>query len=407
MADVRKTLGTVLSVDLILVRFISRLLIFASIALIGCRRIDNSRHEILGEKDSIALFNREIPQQNLVVVGTALDQAELSKQFKGNTLRVLAWAECMPASAMDAFRERYGARIEVEPFATDAEALKRLRNSSKYDLVLLSSHFAEDLLHNNELSEFNGEQLANSKYIDKEFRGLFQREEKACFVPYMWSLLGIAYNSSKLDFIPHSWSQLYSFDPQAAPVLKERVGILPSSRLNFSMSLLSLGHDPNSENPLELSEAQQFLKSRIEKLKVVESTSDMMNRMSDGRVLMAQAFISDVARLNLSRIQFSAPREGTCMRVDVFVIPKTVSPLQKALAHAFVNYMLQPEIAAAVVVSSFRCSTVGAARAILPPKMKSAQSYLTRFDGALPHLLSVSEQGFTFQQDFWDDMLVR
>jgi spermidine/putrescine-binding protein len=400
-------LSVVICVDLNLVRFISRFLIIAALALIGCRRIDNARHEILGEKRSLVIFNREIAQQNLIMGGAELDHAEVSKQFKGNTLRVLAWEECLPASALDAFRERYGARIVVEPFATDAEALKRLRGSSEYDLALISSHFAEELFHDHELSEFNGGQLANWKCIDKEFRSLFPADRTPYFVPYMWSLLGIAYNSSKLDFIPQSWSQLYSYDPQAVPALRERVGLLPNFRFNFSMSLLSLGHSPNSEDPLELREAQQFLKSRMDKLKVAESPRDMMNLLSDGRVLMAQAFVSDVARLNLSRIQFSAPREGTCMRVDVFVIPKAGPPLRKALAHEFVNYMLQPEIAAAAVVSSFRCSTVGEVRAILPPKMKAAQSYLTRSRGEFPYLLSVSEQGFTFQQDSWDEMQVR
>jgi putrescine transport system substrate-binding protein len=121
--------------------------------------------------------------------------------------------------------------------------------------------------------------------------------------------------------------------------------------LQLAMNYLHL--DPNSTRPEDYKAAADLVLSVRPYIRNFDS-SEYMNALANGEVCIAMSWSADYAaararaaaagiKVNLA---FTVPKEGANESFDALLIP-TGAPHPHA-AHAFLNYMLEPKVIAAV-----------------------------------------------------------
>ena len=140
----------------------------------------------------------------------------------------------------------------------------------------------------------------------------------------------------------------------------ERVRITPMSKrfsrvsLKFGYmpaALHYLGLDPNSNDPKELEKAADLLMKIRSSVRKFHS-SEYLNALAAGEVCLVVGWSGDIKQSqkraleakNGVEIGYAIPKEGAQMFFDNFAIPKDAAHV--AEAHAFIDYLLRPEVAA-------------------------------------------------------------
>jgi putrescine transport system substrate-binding protein len=172
----------------------------------------------------------------------------------------------------------------------------------------------------------------------------------------MWGTIGIGYNVDKVkqimpDAPVDSWALV--LDPQYASKFEScGISILDSPAEIRSSVLIYLGKDANSldSEDLKLVEAQ-LLKIRPYVRKI--NSSQYIEDLANGDVCIAVGYSGDVLQsrdraaeaANGVTVAYSVPKEGANMWFDMMAIPADAKHPKNA--HLFMDYLLQPEVAAA------------------------------------------------------------
>jgi putrescine transport system substrate-binding protein len=142
------------------------------------------------------------------------------------------------------------------------------------------------------------------------------------------------------------------YDPNVVSKFKDcGVAVLDSPTEVLGTVLIYLGKDPNSESPEDLAAAEKVLMSVRPFIKYVHS-SKFIDDLANGEICLTMAWSGDVFQArdraaeaaNGIKIDFKIPREGTTMFFDMLAIPKDAKNVDNA--HAFINYLMRPEVAA-------------------------------------------------------------
>jgi putrescine transport system substrate-binding protein len=123
-------------------------------------------------------------------------------------------------------------------------------------------------------------------------------------------------------------------------------------RCHSRRALTYLGIDPNSKKEADLQKAGDLLTS-IRPFVHKFNSSEYINDLANGDICLAVGYSGDVLQArgratdakNGVTIAYSIPKEGALMWLDAMVIPKDAPHPAEALA--FINYMMDPKVAAA------------------------------------------------------------
>ena len=116
--------------------------------------------------------------------------------------------------------------------------------------------------------------------------------------------------------------------------------------------LAYLGLDPNSTDSGDLAKAEQVLMSIRPYVRKFHS-SEYISALANGDICLAVGFSGDVFQArdraaeagNGVNIAYSIPKEGAPQWFDMLAIPKDAKNVDNA--YAFINYLLDPKVAAA------------------------------------------------------------
>jgi putrescine transport system substrate-binding protein len=147
-----------------------------------------------------------------------------------------------------------------------------------------------------------------------------------------------------------NWDAL--FDPAKAAKLKDCGIYMLDSPTDVIPSVLAyLGLDPNSKKQADLDKAQEVLLAVRPFVRKFHS-SEYISALANGDICIALGYSGDMfqardraaeAKAGVT-IDYSVPNQGAQIFFDVFGIPKDAPHVEEA--HAFINYMMKPEVAA-------------------------------------------------------------
>jgi len=274
-------------------------------------------------------------------------------------LNVYSWAEYIAPDTVANFEKATGIEVHYDTFDNN-EVLetKLLTGHTNYDVVLPSEHFFDRQLQAGVYRKLDKTALPNLVNADPDvMRRLAIHDPGNLYaIPYMWTTTGLGYNADKVHArlgpnITDSWALL--FDPQNAAKLKDCGIAITDSPLDvFESAIIYLGKDPNRHDPSDILAASALLQKIRPFVRYIEA--DLIGPIANGNVCLALGWSGDIeAARNRAReisaatlIAYFVPREGALMTLDMMGIPADAPHPRNA--EAWMNYLLRPEVSAAI-----------------------------------------------------------
>jgi len=139
--------------------------------------------------------------------------------------------------------------------------------------------------------------------------------------------------------------------------------------------MVYLGHDPNSLAPADLAEVEALLKKVRPYIRYF-SSAKMLIDLPNEEVCIAMSWSGDYAKAMSSareagrpvQLAYTTPREGALAWFDMWFIPADAP--HPGNAHLFLNYLLRPEVIAAISNEVHYASPTLKALPLLRPEVR-------------------------------------
>jgi putrescine transport system substrate-binding protein len=275
-------------------------------------------------------------------------------------LNLYIWNDYLAEDTVANFEKETGIKVSVSNYGSNEELDSKLApGNSGYDIVVPTSSFYERQIKSGYYQKLDKSLLPNLKNMDPDIqrRLALQDPNNDYAVLHMWGTTGIGYNVKKIKAaMPNAPLDSFDlvFDPKVVKNFQKcGVALLDSASEMFNMSLSYLKKDPNSQNVDDLNAAAEAL-NKIRPYVRYMDTQRMISDLANGEICLAIGYSGDIlqardrAEENKTgqEIGYIIPKEGSIIWFDSYLIPKD-APHPKN-AHLFINYMLRPEVIAAV-----------------------------------------------------------
>lgn len=290
---------------------------------------------------------------------TPAGEGTASPAAEEQVLNVYNWSDYIDKSTIPEFQKRTGIKVVYDVFdSNEVLETKLLAGNTGYDVVVPTAAFMERQIKAGVFRKLDRSKLPNWSNLDPEIlqRVALHDPGNEHSVNHMWGTTGIGYNEAKVKAIDpnapvDSWNLV--FDPKWAAKFKDcGISFLDAPSEVVSAILAWKGKDPNSQNPDDLKLAEDVLMSVRPYVRMIHS-SNYIDALANGELCVAVGWSGDVlqARDRAAEagqgivIKYAVPKEGTIMWFDMYAIPADAPHPDNA--HAFINFMMKPEVAAA------------------------------------------------------------
>ena len=280
---------------------------------------------------------------------------------RGNAVRlnVFNWSNYVGDDTLAKFEARTGIHVRYAIYESNEEMLARvMTGNSGWDVVFPSNYFIEPMREMGLLAALDRSRLTNLQHLDVLFQQPVWDPRLAWCVPYMWGSSGILYDS-RLAVAPRAWADLWT------PRYQGRVTMLDDPAEVFGAALKKLGLSLNSGGEAELRWAQAEA-IRQKPLLRAYLNAEVRDQMVAGDIAVCQLWATTAQQAidAAPHLRYTYPREGFALYADCAVILR--ESRRAGLAHEFLNYLLEPAVAADIVRVSRTATANGAARQLLP-----------------------------------------
>jgi putrescine transport system substrate-binding protein len=282
-------------------------------------------------------------------------------------LNVYNWSDYVADDTVKNFETANGIKVNYDVYdANETLESKLSAGASGYDVVFPSARpFAQRQVKAGLYAALDKSKLPNWNHLDPQLLENLAAIDpgNAHLVPYMWGTTGLGVNVDKVraalgaDAPLDSWSLL--FDPaNAAKLQKCGITVLDDDQETFGAALIWLGRDPNAGAADEI-EAVRKVYSAIRPFVRTFNNAEYKDAFANGDACLVMGYSGDIAQAStdafdaakkvgtpLPDLRFVIPKEGAIRWVDVIAVPKDSK--HPGNAHAFINYLLDPKVAAQI-----------------------------------------------------------
>jgi len=279
-------------------------------------------------------------------------------------LNVYNWDNYVARSTVPEFERRFYCRVRYAVYGSAEEMLaKVMSGNSGWDVVFPSNSFVGPMQELGLLAQLDHGKLPNLFHLDGEFQSPQWDPRLQWCVPYMHSATGILY-SKRVSPSPQRWADLWTSN------YGRRMTMLDDPAEVFAACLKRLGHSVNSADERQLKAARDLAIQQKPLLRAYLN-EEVRDQVVAGDVLAAQmwAQVAQVAMDNSSDLAFAFPQEGFPLYADNVCILRESK--HRDLAYEWLNYLLEPQVAAAIATEITAATANASARKLLPLKMQN------------------------------------
>ena len=288
-------------------------------------------------------------------------------------LNVYIWSEYLPQSVVDRFSRQTGIRVNVDTYDSNEALLAKLQSgAADYDLVVPSDYMVRTLIAQKLVQEIDRSKVKGWENLDADLMNKEFDPGNRYSVPYFWGTTGFGYNKPKLEALARETGRpldLTSWDVLFDDRLEQRVLMLDDMRECFAVALKRMGKSINETDPQTLAAAAEMLRAQKKLVRTYDS-GDFANVLGAGDVLVAHGYNGQLAKLAAEqpdRFAFVLPKEGGTFWMDNVCIPASAGNPDGA--HAFLSFILEPEVGAEIVNAVSYASANAAARKHVKPEV--------------------------------------
>ncbi len=276
------------------------------------------------------------------------------------TVHIYNWSDYIGEDTLAQFEAATAIKPLYDVFDSN-ETLegKLLAGRSGYDIVVPSNHFLGKQIKAGAFQKLDKAKLPNWSNLDPALLKQLETNDPGnqYAVPYLWGTNGIGYNVEKVKAVLgvdsiDSWAAL--FEPENMAKLSQcGVAFLDSADEMIPSVLNYLGLDPNSTNPDDYAKAEAKLLAVRPHVTYFHS-SKYIGDLANGEICVAAGFSGDILQAadraeeagKGIEIAYSIPKEGGNLWFDMLAIPADAANVEQA--HAFIDFLLQPQVIAEV-----------------------------------------------------------
>ena len=257
-------------------------------------------------------------------------------------LHVYNWSDYIAEDTVPNFQKEFGVKVTYDTYESNEEMVAKLQaGATGYDIVVPSGYIVPVMVATDLITPVHRKYITNFNNISPIFQNLATDPGNKYTVPWQWGTSGIAYRTDKVKTPMDSWAVFH--DKRFA----KKMTMMDDGREVIGSQLRFRGHSLNSTNPTELSQAKADSIAAKKQLKAYIS-APVKAQLISGDVWISQLWNGDTtqAKAEQPNLGYVIPKEGCTIWGDSMCIPKSAP--NKRAAHEWMNYILRPQVGAAL-----------------------------------------------------------
>ena len=295
----------------------------------------------------------------LTLIGaTALSAPFVRRARAEGTLNVYNWADYIGETTIEDFQKATDISVVYDLYSSAEEMqAKMLAGSTGYDVVFMAGLSLPNFIKANIYEKLDRSKLPNWGNLDPAILKIAEGWDpgNAHGVPYMWGSVGMSFNLDMVkERLPDADLQSLDilFDPKNAEKLADcGISVLDSPTDIMLMVLKYMGKDPNNATEADYRAAAEKFKPIRQYIKTFDN-QNYLNAIPNKELCVINNWSGDYATAQarakeagvVINLAYYVPRTGAPAWVDCMCIPADAA--SKENAYKFINYMMEPEVAA-------------------------------------------------------------
>jgi putrescine transport system substrate-binding protein len=297
-------------------------------------------------------------------------------------LNIYNWTEYIDPAVLERFQKETSITVHYDVFdSLETLEAKLLAGHSGYDVVVPSNEptFSR-LIKVGALTTIDRERVPNWKNLDPALMRQVESSDPGNRhgAIYLWGTTGVGVNPDRVkqlapDAPMDSWDLLFKPDnakriaPCGITMMDSAIDVIPGV-------LKYLGKSPDSTDTADLAAVEHTLMGIRRYIRNFAS-GGALEALAVGESCLALDYSGDViqaaARASEARrgvtVRYVAPKEGAQLGFDMLAIPADAEHQNAALA--FINFVLQPDVMAAITNKVRYANAVSASHAMIRPEL--------------------------------------
>jgi len=335
----------------------------------------------------------------LILSAALVAAAPSQAQDRSKVVKVWNWPDYMDKTKLADFEKETGFKLEYDDTMPGNEELESaiLGGKIEYDVVVPTATFLSRGIRARAYQPLDKAKIPNLRNVWPEIAAKVAKYDpgNAYSVNWMWGTVGIGYNVAKVkarmkDAPIDSWKLVY--DPETAKKFKDCGILMLDSAEDILPSIFSyLGIDPDTKKIEDFRKAADQLRRVAPNVRKFQ-TQGYIEALAQGDYCIVVGYSGDIIQARAGakdgvEIGYSIPKEGAQLWFDEMAIPAAAKNAEGA--HAFINYVLRPDVqAAASNVTRYANGNIAAKPLVKPDILKDPTIYPD--DAVLARLFTVS-----------------
>jgi putrescine transport system substrate-binding protein len=318
----------------------------------------------------------------ICLIAVALLTIALPARAEERVLNVYNWTDYIDPAAVERFQKEAGIAVRYDVFdSLETLEAKLLAGHSGYDVVVPSNEptFSR-LIKVGALAPIDRALVPNWRNLDPALMRQVETSDpgNGHGAIYLWGTTGIGVIPDRVkalapDAPMDSWDLL--FRPENARRIAPCGITMMDSAIDVIPGVLKyLGRSPDSTDPADLAAVERTLMGVRRYIRNFAS-GGTLEALASGQTCLALDYSGDVIQAQARAaeakramtVRYIAPKEGAQLGFDMLAIPADAEHKDAALA--FINFVLQPDVMAAITNKVRYANAVPASRPMIRPEL--------------------------------------
>lgn len=298
-------------------------------------------------------------------------------------VNVFTWYDSIPSEVIKTFEQETGLKVNVDIYdANEVLEAKLLAGNSGYDVVFPTVWpFVARQIIARLYRPLEKDKLPNYKNLDPDLLKKMQTADPGNLhaLPFSWGLVALGYDKEKVEaFVPlekrESWALVYdkalveSLAPTGVALLDDAVDVFLSYALYRGYDFLK---DPShylKTIETELKEIRPSIKRFATNLTPEQLANGELGVVMHWGEVLVKTQKKFQGLTGKPELKIFLPKEGTILWIDAVAIPADATHVESA--HKFIDFLLRPEVAAAISNHLHTATAVKAAKPLINKEIR-------------------------------------
>lgn len=327
-------------------------------------------------------------------------------------LYVFNWTDYMDPSIIEAFEARYDVEVVQNYYGSLGEMYARLQagGTSQYDVVFPSGYYVPRMIEAGLVQPLDRSKLPHfdnlmARFVDPPFD-----PESRYSVPYLWGTTGLVVDTNALPEAAPSWSMIFDAEQNSGYPF----AMLTDGQVMFGAACAFAGsaYDCTDQASMVAAAKQMLETKRRDNFTGFTDATPVLGQVSRGVNALGVTYSGDYLQYRnddpegFEGIEFMIPEEGSELWVDSMMIPADAP--NPALAHQFIDFILEAEVGAQLANYTFYSTPNEAALPYLDDVLQEPPSQPTEAEMArLEYTPTLSGEALLRFQQLWNEVQSR